>query len=221
MYICARRDYDIDSLSANVRSNTRRGLARCSIRPIDFEYLAGHGFALVQDTTLRQTGNRPSITPAGWKQFCGAAARTADIDAWGAFANDRFAAFLVGIQIGDCYYIHVQKSASATLKYYPNNALTFTVLRAKLSRSPAAYVSHGQVALAAREGLFRFKCSMGFEIRPFKERVIFNPLVKTALRLGYGLAGALERRNPGNLFWRRVSKSLELAQHSYKGLPIG
>ena len=215
MYICSTRDYDLSSLSANVRSHTRRGLARCSIKRTDFDDLADRGFALIEDTTLRQTGGRPAQTLAQWKMFCTVAATNQDTEAWGAFVGDELAAFIVGMHIDDCYYIHVQKSASSLLKYYPNNAITFAVLKEKLSTGAASYVSHGQIALAAREGLFHFKRSMGFEIQPFKERVIFNPVIKTTLRLGRGLAGAFQRRYPENLFWRRVSRSLDLARHSY------
>jgi hypothetical protein len=214
MYICTRRDYDIESLSANVRSHTRRGLARCTVARIDFDYLSEHGFGLFEDTIQRQTRGRPSITVNQWKKLCAVAARTVDTEAWGAFVGDRFAAFIVGMQIDDCYYIHVQKSASNLLKYYPNNALTFVVLKEKLSSGIASSVSHGQIALAAREGLFRFKRGMGFEIQPFKERVIFNPLMKTTLRIGRGISAALQRRDPESLFWRRVSRSIDLAREA-------
>jgi len=217
MYVCSRRDYDIESLSANVRSHTRRGLARCNIRQIDFAYLRDHGYGLFEDTIQRQTNGRPSISTNQWRHFCTIASQTVDTEAWGAFVEGRFAAYIVGMLIDDCYYIHVQKSASDLLKYYPNNALTFVVLKEKLSGGLVSAVSHGQIALAAREGLYRFKRSMGFEIQPFKERVIFNPLIKSTLRFGRGMASILQRRDPANLFWRRVSRSIELARDA----PLG
>jgi hypothetical protein len=213
MYICSRRDYDFHSLSANARSHTRRGLARCIIERIGFDRLARDGFGLIEDTTLRQTGGRPSTTPAQWGRFCAIAARTPDVEAWGAIAEDKLAAFIVGMLIGDCFYLHLQKSSSALLKHYPNNALMFELTRMKLAAG-AAQVSHGQIALAASAGLDTFKRSMGFEVRPFKERVAFNPLLKRTLWLGRGIAGRLGRRYPENLFLRRVSKSLDLASRN-------
>lgn len=210
MYICANRDYDFHSLSPNARSHTRRGLARCSIERIGFDYLARDGYALLEDTTLRQTGRRPPTTPFQWENFCLTAAQTADIEAWGAFAQNRLAAFIVGMLIDDCFYIHLQKSATALLKHYPNNALIFELTRGKLAAG-IAEISHGQIALAASAGLDAFKRDMGFKVQPFKERVEFNPLIRRTLWLGRGIAGKLERRYPRNLFLRRVSKSLELA----------
>ena len=210
MYICSDRAYDFHSLSPNARSHTRRGLARCSIERIGFDYLARNGYALIEDTTLRQTGGRPPTTPSQWANFCRIAAQTADIEAWGSFAENRLAAFIVGMPIDDCFYIHLQKSATALLKDYPNNALMFELTRRKLAAG-VAQVSHGQIALAASTGLDAFKRGMGFEVQPFKERIEFNPLIRGTLWLGRGIAGRLGRRYPKNLFLRRVSRSLDLA----------
>lgn len=210
MYVCADRGYDLHSLSPSARSHTRRGLARCEVRRIEFNYLARNGYSLLEDTTFRQTGGRPPVTPARWERFCQIAARTDDIEAWGAFAENRLAASIVGMLIDDCFYIHLQKSATAMLKYYPNNALMFELTRRKLAEG-VAEVSHGQVALAASPGLDTFKRAMGFKVQPFNERIEFNPLVRRTLWLGRGIAGRLERRYPRNLFLRRVSKSIDLA----------
>ncbi len=210
MYICTGPNYGIQHLSANVRSHTRRGLARCKIARIGFSELATRGYDLLADTTMRQTGRRPALKPSRWKQFCKVAADTPDIEAWGAFVNDQLATFIVGMQIDDCYYIHVQKSASSLLKYYPNNALLFTILEAKLAGGAASTVSHGQIALAAREGLYRFKRGMGFEIMPFKEKIAFNPVIRNGLPFARALARHLKQRYPANLFWTRVLRSIDL-----------
>jgi len=80
---------------------------------------------------------------------------------------------------------HLQKSASSLLKHYSNNALLFTVMKSALSRPNVGWVSNGQIALAAKEGLYHFKTSMGFQIHPFKEQVVFNPVIRPV----YGRAG--------------------------------
>ena len=154
MYVCSNRNYDIQALtSQNVRSRTRRGLARCRIEQIDFSYLAHHGHALTAETTLRQMGKMPSTTEAEWHLFCENASRSPDFEAWGAFVEDRLATFIVGMLVEDCYYIHLQKSASDLLKYYPNNALLFTVMKTKLACPEVGYISHGPKALAVGKGL--------------------------------------------------------------------
>lgn len=213
MYICRDRNYDITSLSANVRSRTRRGLARCRIEQMDFDYLARHGHALTEETTLRQMGKKPSTSQADWERFCENAKKTRDFEAWGAFVEDKLATFLVGMLVEDCYYIHLQKSASALLKYYPNNALLFSVIKAKMACPEVGYISHGPKALAVGEGLEYYKTSMGFVIEPVTEHVVFNPLLKPLLMWkGAELASSLAQRYPENLFWRRAAKALNFAK---------
>jgi hypothetical protein len=214
MYVCSNRNYDIGALtSQNVRSRTRRGLARCRIEQIDFSYLAKHGHALTAETTLRQMGTMPSTTDAEWHLFCENASRSRDFEAWGAFVENRLATFIVGMLVEDCYYIHLQKSASDLLKYYPNNALLFTVMKTKLACPEVGYISHGPKALAVGKGLDYFKTSMGFEMQPYTDHVVFNPLVKPFLMWkGDAVVDRLVQRYPDNLFWQRASRALRVAR---------
>ena len=214
MYVCSNRDYDIQTLtSQNVRSKTRRGLARCRIEQIEFSYLAEHGLALTAETTLRQGGTMPSNSESEWHLFCDNAKRSKDFEAWGAFVENRLATFIVGMLVEDCYYIHLQKSASDLLKYYPNNALLFTVMKTKLACPEVAHISHGPKALAVGKGLDYFKTSMGFEMQPYTDHVVFNPLVKPFLMWkGDAVVNKLVQRYPDNLFWQRASRALRVAR---------
>lgn len=213
MYVCSDRNYDFPVLSQNVRSRTRRGLARCSIERIEFDYLARYGYELTAETTIRQMGTMPSTTEAEWHRFCANANLSTDFEAWGAFVSGRLATFIVGMLVEDCYYIHLQKSASDLLKYYPNNALLFTVMKTKLACPQVAYISHGPKALAVGKGLDYYKTSMGFKMQPFTDYVAFNPVVKPFLMWkGDAVVNKLVRRYPGNLFWQRASRALRVAR---------
>jgi hypothetical protein len=213
MYVCSNRDYDFPALSQNVRSRTRRGLARCRIEQIDFDYLAQHGHALTTETTFRQMGTAPSATEEEWKRFCANASSSKDFEAWGAFVEDRLATFIVAMLVEDCYYIHLQKSASDLLKYYPNNALLFTVMKTKLASPEVGYISHGPKALAVGKGLDYFKTSMGFELQPYTDHVVFNPLAKPFLMWkGDAVVHRLVQRYPDSLFWQRASRALRVAR---------
>src|SRR5260370_13181151 len=100
MYVCSDRNYDIQTLtSQNVRSKTRRGLARCRIEQIDFDYLSQHGHALTTETTLRQMGTAPVATEEDWKLFCANASRSKDFEAWGAFVEDHLGTFIVAMLV--------------------------------------------------------------------------------------------------------------------------
>jgi hypothetical protein len=211
IYICTDRNYDFPSLTANARSHTRRGLARNTVEQVDFKDLAVSAYPLIQETNLRQTGKQSNRSQSHWKSFCDLARRWPGLEAWGSFVDGQLAAFIVAMLAEDCYYIHLQKSASSLLKHYSNNALLFTVMKSALARPSVGWVSNGQIALAAKEGLYHFKTSMGFEIHPFKEQVVFNPLIRPGLWAGRAITSRAARINPENLFWRRASRALELA----------
>src|SRR5579863_6457508 len=211
MYICSNPNYEFATLSANARSHTRRGLARCTVEQMDFKDLAVKAYPLITETNVRQTGKQPHRSEAHWKSFCDLAGRWPDLEAWGAFVDGELAAFIVAMLAEDCYYLHLQKSASALLKHYSNNALLFTVMKTALARPEVGFVSNGQIALAAKEGLYHFKTSMGFQVHPFKEQMVFNPLIRPGLWAGKALTSRLTRHRPESLFWRRASKALALA----------
>lgn len=211
IYVCADRNYDFASLSANARSHTRRGLARNTVEQVDFKDLAVKAYPLITETNLRQTGKQPGRSESHWKSFCNLSSRTPGLEAWAAFVDGEISAFIVAMMAEDCYYLHLQKSASALLKHYGNNALLFTVMKAALARPEVGWVSNGQIALAAKEGLYHFKTSMGFDIHPFKERLVFNPLIRPGLWAGRAITSQLTKINPENLFWRRASRALDLA----------
>jgi hypothetical protein len=220
MFVCSDRNYDFPSLSQNVRSRTRRGLARCRIERISFEYLAAHGWALNEETTLRQMGTKPNSDEKEWQLFCAQAGRLPDFEAWGAFVGDRLATYIVAMLVEDCYYIHLQKSASDLLKFYPNNALLFTVMKEKFACPEVGFISHGPKALAVGKGLEYYKTSMGFEIQPCTEQVVFNPLIKPFLAWkGDAVINRMVRRYPENLFWQRASRALSVARGEEPGGP--
>lgn len=213
MYVCYDRNYDLSSLSQNVRCRTRRGLARCRIEQVDFTFLSSHGYALTKETTLRQMGTLPTSTETEWHRFCEVAGGQRDFEAWGAFVEERLATFIVGILVEDCYYIHLQKSSSSLLRYYPNNALLFTVMKTKLACPQVRFLSHGPKALAVGKGLEYYKTSMGFTLEPFTDQIIFNPLLKPLLMWkGDAIVSRLLQRYPDSLFWQRASRALRVAR---------
>lgn len=213
MFVCRDRNYDFASLSQNVRSRTRRGLARCRIEQIGFDYLAKYGHALTEETTLRQMRKKPNSNMEDWQRFCTNAGCLPDFEAWGAFVEGRLATFIVAMLVEDCYYIHLQKSASDLLKFYPNNALLFAVMKAKFACPEVGFISHGPKALAVGRGLEYYKTSMGLEIQPCTERIVFNPLIKPFLSWkGDAVVNRLRRRYPDSLFWQRASRALRVAR---------
>lgn len=211
LFACTNRNYDFCSLHQKARSQTRRGLEACSVEQVDFRYLAKWGHRLNVDTFERQGRSARSISESSWCRYCQAAGRFPAFEAWMAFVGGQPAALLVASLVEDCYSILQQSSSSAYLSQNPNNALTFTVTKLKVSRPEVAFVSYGLNSLEFTAGLEHYKLRMGFERRFFRERLFVNPALVPFLALGGRIvANRMAQKHPESDFWRKASALLQL-----------
>lgn len=204
-----RAPYDIDQLSANMRSRIRRGLKRCDIRPVRFEEILAKGWEAHCDTAKRHGESVPQSLGLDEKlDDCPA------YEAWGAFVGDRLAAYLVTLHVEDWAHILVNRSVTAYHKFYCNNALVFSVVKELLSRPSIAAVGYGGEGLVPSELLDRFKTSIGFSKEPVRQRIVLAPRVRplinplTSLPIT-ALAGVM--RNNGRL--QKIAGFCRIASH--------
>lgn len=175
LWVCGGSDYNLAALGPKCRNQVRRGLEKNQVRRIDFETLAREGWDLIADTAARQRRNPDFSQLSQWVGYCRAGAGIPDFEAWGAFAQERLVAFLVGAQVEDHYYILQQASQTSQLENRPNNALIYTVTREKLADAAIRVVSYGIYSLEEPPGLTIFKKGMGFRTRPMDQQVLINP----------------------------------------------
>jgi len=212
LFVCSDRNYDFHALQPRTRTATRRGLENCTIEPVDFAYLAEHGHSLNVETFIRQGRAAQTITEQQWRRYCKAASEIPDFEAWGALVHGHLAAFMVTALVEDYFSIFHQSSAAAYLECYPNNALVFTVTKLKLSHPEVGYVSYGLKSLEDASDLDRFKFHMGFRLKPFKEGIVFNPLLKPFLSFGgRRVIEWIAQRHPDSDLWRKASGALRPA----------
>jgi hypothetical protein len=205
VYVCGDKRYDLGSLIPRARSCTRKGLRECTVQRVEFSALVEIGHQLNQETFQRQGRQDTGFSRDRWQRYCQAAEKTAGMEAWGAFAKGRLAAFVVCALVGRCYNFIHQSSSRELLPHQPNNALAFAVTRQALNLPGVDEVCYGLKSVEHTEGLERFKLGMGFSIRPFEERLALHPLLQLALafggRLGVKWAAA---RKPDSDFWRKA-----------------
>jgi hypothetical protein len=200
--MCADRAYDLARLSANTRSKVRRGLSRCRVERLDPAFARARGRPAHEDT-LRRIGVRE---PYPWDAYWRAVEQSDCAEVWGAVAGDELVAYLVGVLADRCLEIMVARSVTDALRYYPNNALVYTVVRDVLSRPGMESVWFGIESLEGAQQVDDFKLSMGFEKAPIRQRIVLHPLLRPAFRSGLvrrGL-GALAERRPQNEMWRKL-----------------
>lgn len=167
-----RSPYELTGLSNNIRHNIRRGLKRCQVRPISFAELVDLGWDAHRDTLERHGEKAKSL---GLESELG---ECSGYEAWAAFVDKQLAAYLVTLCVDDWVQFVVMRSTNTHLKYYPNNALVFTVVKEMLSRPGVSTVSQGLEPLASKELLDYSKSSMGFTKEPVRQRIVVRPSLR-------------------------------------------
>lgn len=212
--VCDNRQYGLEALSANVRSKVRRGLKRCTVGPVPFDVLATAGRQAHADTLARQ--QRAGVLDGErWDLFWKAAQQTEGFEGWGAWVEDRLAAFLVSVTFEDAVEFLLARSCSDDLGAYPNNALIYRVTEEMLVRRGVPEVTFGLESLEPVGPLDQFKFSMGFRTRPLRQRVVFRPLLAALLRqapVRAALHRWTERQAPEDGFWRKAAGLLRFAE---------
>lgn len=212
--ICDAPDYGLAQLSANTRSKVRRGLRRCTVRPVSFAEIAASGVD-ADRTTLSRQGRPPRLRGARWARYWTAAAATPGMEGWGAFVGHHLAAFLVTVQFGEGVEFLLARSRSDLLDAYPNNALIFSVAEELLGHRGVREITFGLESLEPVGPLDQFKFGMGFRPRPLRQRVVFHPAIRWAVQSPAVRALLLRRGGrPGEaaMFWRKAAGLVRLAE---------
>jgi hypothetical protein len=195
MIVCSDKNYDIASVDAkSARRQTRRGLENFEIRQFSLRELATLGNSLNHDTLSRQNRNPRIWSERKWQPYCRAAEGLDGFEAWGAFTGKKLASFMVTFQMEDHFTI-----------LHPNNALVFHVTKLKLASPEVAAVYYGPQSLAAPESLDTFKFRMGFQKRPMKQKIVFNPLLRPFVnRFSAGIVRAVATSMPRSDRWQKL-----------------
>jgi hypothetical protein len=203
--MCADPAYDLAGLSGNTRSKVRRGLSRCRIERLDPAFVRAQGRP-AHDDTLARIGVRD---PYPWDTYWRAVEQSPDcVEVWGALAGDELVAYLVGVLADRCFEIMVARSRTEALRYYPNNALVYTVVREMLARPGMESIWFGIESLEGADSVDEFKLSMGFVKAPIRQRIVLHPLLGPVIRSApvMRLVGALAERQPQNEMWRKLRR---------------
>jgi hypothetical protein len=136
-------------------------------------------------------------------------------EAWGAFVGDDLAAFMVTLWVEDWVHILIQRSVSAQLKFRPNNALVFSVVKEMLSRQGVSAINYGLEPLTALESLEDFKLGMGFVKEPVCQRIVVTRWLKPLLNSATcRVVEAVASLRPDNLRLQRVAGVCRLIRQS-------
>lgn len=176
--VCDSKDYDFPLLRSRTRTQVRRGLEVCRVERIEFQQLQKLALPLNADTLIRQGRKVPSDLQTYWTRYYQQAAVTQGAEAWAAFVGTDLAAYLISFMIDDVANLLIVRSSSQHLENYPNNALLFQFLSARLKDADVRMVSYGYESIQSDLGsLDQFKLGMGFRKDPVGQRIEFAPWI--------------------------------------------
>lgn len=169
--------YQIEDLDRRSRQNIHHGLKNCRVEQISLERLAEDGWELEDDTVDRQQRGTP-MRKAAWQRRCLAAAELPGFEAWAAIVDGRLAATLLSFQMDDCCELISQQCKRDFLPARVNNALTYIVTETMTRRPGIRSIFYTLQSLDAPPTVDEFKFRMGYEPKPVRQRVEFNPLLR-------------------------------------------
>jgi len=179
---CDNRQYDLDSLSSNRRSNVRRGLRRCEVRLIEAADFAERGYEVYAAAFERYGSDLEPISREYFKEGVNLWAQYPGRERWGAFVDGRLAAYARCIVVDDVVFASEIKADPALLKSYPNEALWFTLTAHYLKERGMSYVTDGWRVLQHQTNVQDFLQSMGYRRIYCSLRVMMHPLLDLAVR---------------------------------------
>jgi hypothetical protein len=208
--VYAGRDYDMDTLGSWARKNVRRGLRSCTVGQIPFPRYIEEGWALRVDTLARQQRRVPE-TRDDWHRKNSAATGLEGFEVWAAEVNHRLAATLLTFQMDGWGYMLYQQCHRDYLREHANNALSFEVTQNLIRRPSIQGIFYGMRSLDAPASVDEFKLRMGYEAKPVRQRVVFNPcLAPLVNRFTHRVAKSLVAANPASRLMAKAEGMLRL-----------
>lgn len=194
--LCDDPAYDFPSLRSRTRTQVRRGLETCQVEQVEFDVLGKHAIPLNADTLRRQGRRVPRNLETYWQKYYREAAVTQGAEAWGAFSENKLAAYVIAFTIGDVANMLIVRSALDQLKNFPNNALLFQFLHRRIRDPKIRQIVYGYESIQQGLGsLDQFKTGMGFRLAPVGQRVELAGWVKPLVnRMTIGPATRLLQR---------------------------
>ena len=176
-HVVLRRPYELEMLKSQARNGVKSGLAHFHIEQISFERLATEGWALQQDTLVRQDRVR-SMSQQEWERLCRAAIDVPGFEAWAATSEGELAGAVIICRIDDLFNVPYAMSHSRFLGNHVNNVLFFAVSREMLSRPGVRGIFFTVQSLDAPPNVDEFKFRMGLAPKAICQRVEFHPLLR-------------------------------------------
>jgi hypothetical protein len=182
-YVCDTVDYDLDKIeSSNTRYKVRRCLKACDIRPIDFPWLAEHGYETYRNAVSRYANYAP-VSEEHFRRTTAALVRRPRLSAYGAFAGDRLAAFGVLCDCGRTIRVSTTKFDPNFSEIRPMYGLYYVMARDSLRAGRYQYIDNGTRPLMHETDMWEFLRRLGWRKAYERLGLYLTGRLSLALRL--------------------------------------
>lgn len=183
--MCRTIDYGMDNLTSKARNQVRKGKNNFEIRAVALSELLSDGLNLNKKTFARQKREDPKSDKNVWDKICNACFSIEGVKVFGAYYENRLAAYMIVLETPTAAEIIIQNSDSDVLNLCPNNILAYSVTNSYLSTNGVNLpVCYGLGSLEVTQSLDHFKSIMGYDFEPIKQRIVFNRKIRPFLNFG-------------------------------------
>jgi hypothetical protein len=224
IYICRQKSYGFSSLPPRQRTQVRRALERCEVRPADETELLIQGLQCNLDTMERQGRfDAEFAIEHKWSRLVSAVSKCPAISAIGAFVGGRLAAYAITCRENGWIHILHQMSRRDFLDQFPNHALTYTLTKAASEDSQLEGICFGLIGLSSGNGLHDYKLRFGYEVQQQHSVFLLHPAIEKLFgsSLAVHAIGALRNVRPRDQRFTQIEAVLVGARMSRLDIPIG
>jgi len=183
-------NYDPVQLSAKTRQNVKRGKRECSVREVDAEWLADHGYPCYTAAFGRYQDGR-HVSESDFREGI-LDTRDGPFAYWAVFYGDRLA--------GYCQCILDGKQAATNITKYHPEFLRHRTAYALIDMLIQTYVagqnmvlSNGNRSIAHNTNYQEVLIGLGFRKQYCRLNIVYNPLLKLGIEALYPVRSLISR----------------------------
>ena len=161
-YICDTPDYDLDKIeSKKARYQVRRSLKNCTVRPVDYEWLADNGYEVYISAASRYS-HFTAVSRDDFAKEMRGYSRQPGREAMGVFVDGKLAAFATLRICGKSVRIYGSQFDPAYSKSYPMYALYYTIAHHYLKERGCREIDAGFRPLRHETNIGDFRLHLGW-----------------------------------------------------------
>jgi len=219
-YVICDRFIPISDLSKNTKNNTRRGLKRCRIEKVSVQYIIDHCYFVYKAAFDNYNGH---LTPMTEKEFQEEYSKYTNKDIWEFWVvYEKESEILIAysrnkIEFNQCEFCTTKFHPKYLRKYYPSEALFYSMNEYYLSKRNFKYLNDGARSISHETNIQSFLMQK-FKFRKAfcKLNIIYSPKVKFILSIIYPFKSVFSLLKFGPFVKINILINQEVIRRSYE-----